>query len=188
MFITETSHPVSNMLTLSTKMFFRFIAFDLLFVFQLSSPSNIKICYVHICVFICFCLTTILAFSLADEGYDVWIGNFRGTRYSSNHTTLDKAHMKYWDFSFHEMGIYDVPAMLSYIYSIRNQKVIYVGFSMASTTAFIYSSMFPEEAQKMMKVIVAMAPIAFLRDVPTNVKYLASAWEFLEVSSFGTIK
>ena len=45
---------------------------------------------------------------LADEGYDVWMGNNRGTEYSlgnKNGLTTDKK--EYWAFSFAEMGLYD---------------------------------------------------------------------------------
>lgn len=42
-----------------------------------------------------------LAFLLADNGYDVWIGNSRGSRYSSEHVKYNSSDLKseYWDFS-----------------------------------------------------------------------------------------
>ena len=45
---------------------------------------------------------------LVDKGYDVWMGNNRGTEYSlgnKNGLTTDKK--EYWAFSFAEMGLYD---------------------------------------------------------------------------------
>jgi len=36
------------------------------------------------------------AFVLAREGYDVWLGNNRGTRFSNKHTTLDPKKKPYW--------------------------------------------------------------------------------------------
>lgn len=38
-----------------------------------------------------------LAFLLADAGYDVWLGNFRGTEYSEGHVNLTVADKRYWD-------------------------------------------------------------------------------------------
>lgn len=38
-------------------------------------------------------------FILADQGYDVWLGNNRGSRFSKYHTTLDPSELEYWEFS-----------------------------------------------------------------------------------------
>ena len=51
------------------------------------------------------------AFKLANEGFDVWLGNSRGTTYSRKHVKLDaNKDRKYWDFSWAEQGKYDAPA------------------------------------------------------------------------------
>jgi hypothetical protein len=36
------------------------------------------------------------AFVLAKNGYDVWLGNNRGNKFSQNHTTLDPKQKKFW--------------------------------------------------------------------------------------------
>lgn len=56
---------------------------------------------------------------LADAGYDVWFGNARGNTYSKRHISLKPDDAKYWDFSWHEMAFYDVPAEIDYIYKIK---------------------------------------------------------------------
>ena len=53
-----------------------------------------------------------LAFVLAKNGYDVWLGNQRGTKYSIGHTQLSTKSKEYWTFSWQEMGDYDAPAQV----------------------------------------------------------------------------
>ena len=56
------------------------------------------------------------AFQLVRAGYDVWLGNQRGTKYSMHHKTLDPKHDEaYWEFSFTEMGEHDAPAFIDYV-------------------------------------------------------------------------
>lgn len=80
-----------------------------------------------------------LALALAEAGYDVWLGNQRGTRFSSEHETLDQTtdEETYWAFSFAEMGDYDLPAMLSSVVEeTGGRKVSYIGYSLGTTQMF----------------------------------------------------
>lgn len=56
------------------------------------------------------------AFMAVKDGFDVWLGNNRGNRYSLGHAHLkhDDKTPEYWDFDFEEMGLYDLPAMFNY--------------------------------------------------------------------------
>jgi lysosomal acid lipase/cholesteryl ester hydrolase len=51
------------------------------------------------------------AFVFALEGYDVWLGNNRGTTHSRKHKSMnpDKDY-NFWEYSFVELGKYDLPA------------------------------------------------------------------------------
>lgn len=51
---------------------------------------------------------------LAEAGYDVWMGNARGNTYSKRHKTMKPTSSSFWKFSWHEIGFYDVPAMVDY--------------------------------------------------------------------------
>lgn len=107
-----------------------------------------------------------LAFELANQGYDVWMGNSRGSTYSLNHTKYDYQHdWRYWDFSFHEIGLYDLPAQIDYILAKRRrQSLAYIGHSQGNLAMFLLQSFQPQWAQKV-KPFIAMAPIAFIPNV-----------------------
>lgn len=55
------------------------------------------------------------AFILARAGYDVWMGNNRGTKYSKTHKTLTTADKAYWNFYQEDMGTKDVPAFVDLV-------------------------------------------------------------------------
>ena len=60
--------------------------------------------------------------SLYEEGYDVWLGNNRGTNHSMEHVNFSPKHHAehFWNWSFAEMGRHDIPAMLKTIkYTIQ---------------------------------------------------------------------
>ncbi|XP_063913077.1 lipase 1-like [Zophobas morio] len=105
-----------------------------------------------------------LGFLLADEGYDVWLGNVRGTPSSRNHTTLHpNRDPKFWDFSWHEMGTIDLPAMVDYVLNVTHQASLhYVGYSQGTTIFFVMMATHPTYNAKI-KVHMAMAPVAYFR-------------------------
>ncbi len=82
------------------------------------------------------------AFILANAGYDVWLGNTRGNKYSREHQYLmpdysgDKE--EFFDFSFDEMAEYDVTANIDYIRDQTGKKKIGVmAHSQGTTQMFI---------------------------------------------------
>ncbi|KAL5276778.1 LIPA.2 family protein [Megaselia abdita] len=86
-----------------------------------------------------------LGFQAANEGFDVWLVNLRGNHYSSNHLNLSTLTMKYWDFSFHEMAVFDIPSTIDYILKKTGQKSLhYVGHSLGSLVFFVFLSEKPE--------------------------------------------
>lgn len=75
--------------------------------------------------------------------------------------------------SWHEMGIYDLPAALYHVSNVtqRSGDIIYIGHSMGTTMFFILSSMRPQIA-KNVKVMVALAPVAYMTHVRSPIRYL----------------
>ena len=75
-----------------------------------------------------------IGFKLVDAGFDVWLNNSRGNQYSLEHKYFDLKSKKklskemkdeiekYWDFSFHELGLYDQPALWNYVMKETGQK------------------------------------------------------------------
>nr|CAD7258050.1 unnamed protein product [Timema shepardi] len=105
------------------------------------------------------------AFILADYGYDVWLGNIRGNFYSRKHVTLSPDKSKFWNFSMHEMGIYDVPAMIDHILLTTGQdKIFYVGHSMGTTMFYVMASSRPEYNSKI-RLMVALAPVVYFHEL-----------------------
>ncbi|XP_055678098.1 lipase 3-like, partial [Lutzomyia longipalpis] len=104
-----------------------------------------------------------LPYLLADQGYDVWIGNSRGNTYSRKHITLNPdTSSKFWDFSFHEMALYDLPATIDYILKRTGRKKLsYVGHSQGTSLIFAMLSMLPSY-NDLISSAHTLAPAAFM--------------------------
>ncbi|CAK1584937.1 unnamed protein product [Parnassius mnemosyne] len=115
-----------------------------------------------------------LAYLLSNEGYDVWMGNSRGNKHSRQHLVLDPSQSAFWDFSWHEIGYYDLPAMIDYVLQVtKTNKLKYVGHSQGTTSFFVMASEIPEYNSKI-SLMVALSPVAFMAHVKSPlVKLLA---------------
>ncbi|XP_050343827.1 lipase 3-like [Nymphalis io] len=103
-----------------------------------------------------------LAFLLAEAGFDVWIFNARGNRYSKEYTKKI-SQRQYWDFSYEEIGSLDVPATIDYIlYVTHRSKLTYIGFSQGTTVFFVMCSMLPEY-NSMIEHAILLAPVAWMK-------------------------
>ncbi|GMR39432.1 hypothetical protein PMAYCL1PPCAC_09627, partial [Pristionchus mayeri] len=67
-----------------------------------------------------------LSYSLADAGYDVWLGNSRGNIYSDKHLKYSNLDPRFWNFTWDEMALYDYPTMIDYILKVTKQGELYV--------------------------------------------------------------
>jgi pimeloyl-ACP methyl ester carboxylesterase len=123
-----------------------------------------------------------LGFHLVNKGYDVWTGDSRGTKFSKGHTNPDLSDKEFYNFSWQEMGKYDVPAYFRKIlenYTDPDQKITYFGHSQGTTQMFI-SLLEPTSrpyVEKHLHDFVAIAPITYLSAVSYDALQVLAKFE-----------
>jgi len=113
-----------------------------------------------------------LPIMLLEQGYDVWVGNNRGTIQCLEH--IDKKNFnwkstwsKYWEFSFDEMAEYDLPTMIEYITEISGfDKITYIGHSQGTAQFFAKTALDPEYVNSKIKAFVALSPVLYVKNAP----------------------
>ena len=111
-----------------------------------------------------------IAFVLANNNFDVWLSNSRGNKYCKRHDKFQENSYEFWQFSFHHLGIYDVPSIIKYIREVNKsgQKIIYFGHSQGATLMFsglIENSLFYKEN---IKLFVALAPVTKINNIGSS--------------------
>ncbi|KAH8253421.1 hypothetical protein KR032_005477, partial [Drosophila birchii] len=104
-----------------------------------------------------------LALELHTRCFDVWMGNARGTTHSRGHRSLATSDARFWQFSWHEIGIYDLPATVDYVLARTGQRQLhYVGHSQGTTVLLVLLSQRPEYNARFANAAL-MAPVAYLK-------------------------
>ncbi|KAF6206062.1 hypothetical protein GE061_017287 [Apolygus lucorum] len=95
-----------------------------------------------------------LGFVFADKGYDVWLGDQRGTERSKGHINQTIDESKLWDFTYHETGVYDFPAFIDFILNKTNHEdLIFSCMSLGCTFHSVLGSKRPSYNQKIRAAI-----------------------------------
>ncbi|PKU81433.1 Triacylglycerol lipase 2 [Dendrobium catenatum] len=113
-----------------------------------------------------------LAFVLADNGFDVWIGNIRGTRSSNRHVSLTPSDRAYWAWSWDELVENDFPAMVDLVAKQTKQKLHYVGHSLGTLIAL--ASFSEGRLVDKLRSAALLCPIAYLDHMKTKLGILAA--------------
>ncbi len=117
-----------------------------------------------------------LPIMLVDQGgFDVWIGNIRGTMRSHEH--VDKANHNwekyggnFWDFSWDEMATLDFPSIIDYVRRETGYaRVKYIGHSQGCTMFFAFASLNVEYVNRCIDQAVFLAPAVFFSEQKSKI-------------------
>lgn len=126
-----------------------------------------------------------IAFALADLGYDVWLGNNRGNKYSKKHISRKPQFEEFWNFGLDEFALYDIPDTVDYILSVTNQpNLAYIGFSQGSAQAFAALSIHPN-LNHQINLFVALGPAMAPPGINSFIQSLINASPNLIYAVFG---
>ncbi|KAK9097298.1 hypothetical protein Sjap_022795 [Stephania japonica] len=104
-----------------------------------------------------------LGFILVDQGFDVWVGNVRGTHWSHGHISLTERSKEFWDWSWQELALYDLATMIKHVFSVTNSKVFFVGHSQGTIMAL--AAFTQPEIVDMVEAAALLCPISYLGHV-----------------------
>lgn len=95
---------------------------------------------------------------LLHSGYDVWIANRRGNKYSCKHTHLSSHDPAYWSFSLDEPACQDLPVMIDFVRELTESgRVTLIGFSQGAAETLASLSMVKGLGKKV-NLAILLAP------------------------------
>ncbi|KAI8966390.1 alpha/beta-hydrolase [Daldinia sp. FL1419] len=99
-----------------------------------------------------------LPFVLVERGFDVWLGNNRGNKYSKKSINYPPTTTEFWNFSIDEFAFHDIPDSINYILETTKQESLsYIGFSQGTAQAFASLAVHPK-LNEQVNVFIALAP------------------------------
>jgi len=109
-----------------------------------------------------------LAIQLWKEGYDVWLGNSRGNIFSRNHTSKSSHSKAFWDFTWVDMGRYDLPAQVMYVQNqTASAKISYIGWSQGNSQFFVANALSQQTGSQFLSknidIWIALSPVMYLK-------------------------
>jgi lysosomal acid lipase/cholesteryl ester hydrolase len=118
---------------------------------------------------------------LADQGFDVWMGNTRGTRFSRRHKYLNPSQRAFWNWTWDELVSYDLPAMFDHIHGLTGQKIHYLGHSLGTLIGF--ASFSEKGLVDQVRSAAMLSPVAYLSHMTTVIGDIAAKTFLAEATS-----
>lgn len=120
-------------------------------------------------------------FLMVNAGFDVWFGNSRGSKYSLAHVNMTTKDAAYWQFSWQEMGQYDIPAEVNFVLNATGaQTLTYIGHSQGTTQMFALLSEYPQFGSKL-NLYVGLGAVATVRNVTLGLMSIVNNTEFMDL-------
>lgn len=95
----------------------------------------------------------------------MWLPHRRGSSYGKGHIKYNRTDLKFWDFSYHECGYYDIKAEIDFIRTKNSRKIILLGYSMGTTETYVYAILRKEHSKKHLAGIISLGATAYLENV-----------------------
>ncbi|KAI5067872.1 hypothetical protein GOP47_0017005 [Adiantum capillus-veneris] len=118
-----------------------------------------------------------LGFLLVDNGYDVWLGSTRSSKFSYGHASFLRSDPEFWNWGWDDLVSEDLPSMLRFVHMQTSQLIYFVGYSQGTMTAFAAFSQ--SDVADLVKKAAMLSPIAYLNHVTSPVASIVS-WLFLD--------
>ncbi|XP_041986917.1 lipase 3-like [Aricia agestis] len=114
-----------------------------------------------------------LAHLLLNASFDVWLVNARGNYYSRDH--LRDINSTYWNFTWYEMGKYDLPAIVDYVLQVinPNEQLTFIGHSMGGTAFVTMLTLHPDYNDKF-RMAILLAPLVFMANTEGPLRVLGA--------------
>jgi lysosomal acid lipase/cholesteryl ester hydrolase len=127
------------------------------------------------------------AFQVARAGYDVWLGNSRGNKYSKRHQgSISNYDM--WNYDFEEMGDLDITAEIDYALKVSGEKkVAYIGHSQGTTQMYYGLSHNEQFFVDRVSVFIALGPVMQLTHCKSSLINFFATFESLIVDTCSTL-
>ena len=131
-----------------------------------------------------------LAYLLQERGYDVWIGNNRGSAPCLKHVSKDsnKLNGDFWDFSMDNFIKYDIVSEINYIKNRTSAKKLdFIGYSEGTALFLMLYMDNPNFVESSINKFVSIGTIPNLSNVTIYVSELIDkAYDILKLSEIFT--